>query len=190
MLESHKVFTTELELGMFVSALDRSWLGTPFVTQGFVISSREDVDRLRKYCEYVYVDTRRSQKFSGVQLQSMKRELPRVEKDQEVYERQRVPIEKIFEGRTIKAYRDDSNWEDEHPRARLALDTLVGDINEIYDEVIDGGKIDVVKLRKSVDPVIDSISRNPDACLWVTRLKQHDKYTYQHSLGAAICRCR
>ena len=186
MLESHKVFTTDLELGMFVSALDRSWLGTPFVTQGFVITSREDVDRLRKYCEYVYVDTRRSQKFSGVQLQSMKRELPRVEKDQEVYERQRVPIEKIFEGRTIKAYQDDSNWEDEHPRARLALDTLVGDINEIYDEVIDGGKIDVVKLRKSVDPVIDSISRNPDACLWVARLKQHDKYTYQHSLGAAI----
>ena len=73
MLESHKVFTTELELGMFVSGLDRSWLGTPFLTQGFVIESREDVDRLRKYCEFVYVDTRRSHKFSGAGFENLAR---------------------------------------------------------------------------------------------------------------------
>lgn len=186
MLESRKIFTTDLELGMYVSALDRSWLGTPFVTQGFVIESREELERLREYCDHVYVDLKRSHKFSGVQLSRMKRDLPPVEKDQEVYERPRQTIDKIFEGRTLKTYRDDSNWEDEHPRASAALDTLVGDINEIFDDVIEGGKIDVVKLRNSVDPVIESISRNPDACLWVARLKHHDKYTYQHSLGAAI----
>jgi len=41
-------------------------------------------------------------------------------------------------------------------------------------------------LRKSVEPIVDSISRNPDACLWVNRLKQHDQYTYQHSLSASM----
>ena len=34
--------------------------------------------------------------------------------------------------------------------------------------------------------MVESISRNPDACLWVARLKQHDNYTYQHSLSAAM----
>jgi putative nucleotidyltransferase with HDIG domain len=34
--------------------------------------------------------------------------------------------------------------------------------------------------------MIDSISRNPDACIWLARMKQEDQYTYQHSLGASI----
>lgn len=186
MLDSLKIFTAELELGMYVSGLDRPWLGTPFLTQGFVVESREDVDRLRQYCEYVFVDTRRSQKIHSESLRTLNRDLPKVEKDQQVYERKRESIEKIFDGRPIKAYSDDSDWEDEQPRAEVALNSLVGDINEIFEEVIDGGKINVIKLRKSVDPVIESISRNPDACMWVARLKRHDQYTYQHSLGASI----
>jgi HD-GYP domain-containing protein (c-di-GMP phosphodiesterase class II) len=186
MLKSLKVPITDLELGMFVSALDRPWLGTPFFTQGFVIEDRAQIDRLREYCEYVVIDTRRSHKLASAPLQKTRKNLPQVEKDHKLHERPRVPVEKIFAGRSIKAYKDDSNWEDEHPRAKAALDTLVDDINVIFEEVIDGGKIDVIKLRKSVDPIIESISRNPDACLWVARLKQHDKYTYQHSLGASI----
>jgi putative nucleotidyltransferase with HDIG domain len=34
--------------------------------------------------------------------------------------------------------------------------------------------------------MIDSISRNPDACIWLARMKQEDQYTYQHSLGCSI----
>lgn len=49
-----------------------------------------------------------------------------------------------------------------------------------------GGQLDVVKLKKSVDPMIDSVTRNPDACIWLARLKQEDEYTYQHSLGVGI----
>jgi HD-GYP domain-containing protein (c-di-GMP phosphodiesterase class II) len=40
--------------------------------------------------------------------------------------------------------------------------------------------------EKSVEPVVDSMSRNPDACIWLARLKQHDQYAYQHSLSASI----
>jgi HD-GYP domain-containing protein (c-di-GMP phosphodiesterase class II) len=186
MLQSLKVPTTDLELGMFVSALDRPWLGTPFLTQGFVIEDRAVIERLREYCQYVIVDTRRSHKLAAAPQRKVRSELPKVDKDHKMVERARVPVEKIFEGRSIKAYQDNSDWEEEHPRAKAALETLVGDINGIFEDVIDGGKINVIKLRKSVDPVIESISRNPDACLWVARLKQHDQYAYQHSLGASI----
>src|SRR5690606_35584700 len=61
-----------------------------------------------------------------------------------------------------------------------------GDIDGIFAQVSSGEKLNVIKLRKSVEPIVDSISRNPDACLWVSRLKQHDQYTYQHSLSAAM----
>ncbi|MGB1142725.1 MAG: HD-GYP domain-containing protein, partial [Halioglobus sp.] len=100
--------------------------------------------------------------------------------------RPRIPLEKIFADRKLKPYADQRAWEEEHPRAQRALNALIGDIDDIYTQVHDGDRLNMVKLRKSVEPLVDTVSSNPDACLWVSRLKQHDQYTYQHSLGAAI----
>jgi HD-GYP domain-containing protein (c-di-GMP phosphodiesterase class II) len=174
MLHTLKIYTADLDIGMYVSGLDRPWLETPFVLQGFRIESQEDIERLREYCEYVLVDCRKSRQDALVLRRKVRSE------------RARVPVHKIFRGRTISAYRDAAGWREEQPRARKALDTMVEDINEIFDQVSDGGKVNVIRLKKSVEPVIDSVSRNPDACLWVARLKQHDRYSYQHSLGASI----
>ena len=47
MLQAIKIYTVDLEVGMFVSALDRPWLETPFMIQGFRITDREQIDKLR-----------------------------------------------------------------------------------------------------------------------------------------------
>jgi len=46
--------------GMFVAELDRPWLDTPFLIQGFLLESDDDLATLCRLCEYVYVDPRRS----------------------------------------------------------------------------------------------------------------------------------
>ena len=51
-----KVRTVYLKRGMYVSGLDRPWLDTPFLLQGFTIQNDEDLETLRQYCEYVYID--------------------------------------------------------------------------------------------------------------------------------------
>ena len=38
-----KVSTAYIKLGMYVSKLDRPWLETPFVMQGFFIMNEEDM---------------------------------------------------------------------------------------------------------------------------------------------------
>jgi HD-GYP domain-containing protein (c-di-GMP phosphodiesterase class II) len=185
MLKTLKVSTSDLQIGMFVSGLDRPWLDTPFFTQGFVIENQEDINRLQNYCESVFIDSRRGRKVEiAVRREAPKRPEPAAAK--KTKDRARIPIERIFVGRTIKPYRDESAWVDEHPRAQRALNTLIVDIDDIFEHVSAGEKLNVIKLRKSVEPIVDSISSNPDACLWVTRLKQHDNYTYQHSLSAAM----
>jgi putative nucleotidyltransferase with HDIG domain len=185
MLKTLKLATSDLLIGMFVSGLDRPWLGTPFYTQGFVIESQEDIIRLQQYCESVFIDSRRSQKQTmPVRREVLSHRGPAAR--QAAKDRPRVPIEHIFAGRTIKPYRDDGAWEEELPGAQRALTTLLNDIDHLFEHVSDGEKLNVIKLRKSVEPMVDSISRNPDACLWVSRLKQHDNYTYQHSLSAAM----
>ena len=55
-----RVFTTDLRVGMFVADLDRPWVDTPFLLQGFVIEDDEQIAALRAHCEYVMVDRARS----------------------------------------------------------------------------------------------------------------------------------
>ena len=45
-----KVPTSDLKIGMFVAELDRPWLDTPFLIQGFLIDDITDIARLRLYC--------------------------------------------------------------------------------------------------------------------------------------------
>jgi len=189
MLKTHKVSTSELYVGMFVSGLDRPWLETPFYTQGFLIESKEDISRLQQYCDSVYIDIRRSQKMDPTKLQSARKLETRKNgrgNTKASRDRPRIPMEQIFRGRKLRRYEDNTNWEEENPRAQKALSTLIVDIDDIFEHVSVGEKLNVIKLRKSVEPVVDSISRNPDACLWVNRLKKHDQYTYQHSLSASM----
>tara|TARA_B110000503_G_scaffold27555_2_gene44022 strand:- start:15718 stop:17022 length:1305 start_codon:yes stop_codon:yes gene_type:complete len=197
MLKTLKILTSDLIIGMYVSGLDRPWLGTPFITQGFLIARDEDIRALQKYCESVYIDSRRSQRSGTVAWREPPVRLgpptPREPSScpeqaivNKMKDRPRVPSSHIFFGRSLKPYRDDSLWEEEHPHAQRALDSLIGDIDDIFEHVSAGEKLNVIKLRKSVEPIVDSISRNPDACLWVSRLKNHDQYTYQHSLNAAM----
>jgi len=173
-LETLKIMSSDLELGMFVSALDRPWLETPFLIQGFRLESREQIDSLQKHCEYVLIDTRKSRQKEGAPQRKVVPVRPRVE------------VATIFKDRALKPYKDDSEFVKEAPRAAMALDSLIVDIDDIYGQVRERGRFNAIQLKKSVDPIIDSISRNPDACLWIARMKQHDKYTYQHSLGASI----
>lgn len=45
---------------MYIAELDRPWLDTPFLLQGFMLEEAEQLLQLRKYCEHVFIDPYRS----------------------------------------------------------------------------------------------------------------------------------
>lgn len=51
-----KMNAADLRLGMYVADLDRPWIDGPFLFQGFVISSKDELTKLRDTCRYVYID--------------------------------------------------------------------------------------------------------------------------------------
>ena len=57
---NEKINVEALQVGMFVAELDRPWLDTPFLLQGILIESDEQIETLRRYCHYVMVDPLRS----------------------------------------------------------------------------------------------------------------------------------
>lgn len=55
-----KITIEQVKIGMFVSDLDRPWLDTPFLLQGFLVETPDEVSKLKQYCQYVIVDRLRS----------------------------------------------------------------------------------------------------------------------------------
>lgn len=174
MLEIIKIFCADLEVGMYVSRLDRPWLETPFTLQGFQLQSEDEVNRLRNYCNYVYVDTAKSSQHAA----SVRRK--------ERTERPRQSNKQLFPDRTLKAYPQASTWEEEYPRAKEAVQTLSDGIEVIFGKIANSGSLDMVTVKKSIEPMLESVVRHPGACIWLARLKQEDQYAYQHPLGASI----
>lgn len=176
MLHTLKMNTADLAVGMYVSGLDRPWLDTPFIIQGFCVENADEIERVRSYCQYVFVDITKSRDQAHPLLKAARNS-----------NRDSIPITDIFPGRPLRAYPNTtSDWKDDSAQAWVVLDSLVDDVNSIFEQVSEGGSLNVIRLKKSVEPVVESMSRNPDACIWLARLKQHDQYAYQHSLSAAI----
>jgi hypothetical protein len=55
-----KLKVEDVSTGMYISELDRPWLESPFLFQGFAVESRRELSQLRESCEYVIVDLARS----------------------------------------------------------------------------------------------------------------------------------
>jgi HD-GYP domain-containing protein (c-di-GMP phosphodiesterase class II) len=57
----YKVKVSDLQAGMYVTELDRPWADTPFLFQGFLIESEEELSRLKSLCTFVVIDDAQSQ---------------------------------------------------------------------------------------------------------------------------------
>ncbi|HYN55519.1 MAG TPA: HD-GYP domain-containing protein [Methylotenera sp.] len=55
-IRREKIPVSQLDIGMFVSELDRPWLGTPFMLEGLLIEDSEQIAIMASLCEYVYID--------------------------------------------------------------------------------------------------------------------------------------
>ena len=53
-------------------------------------------------------------------------------------------------------------------------------------DIANNKNLDLPILRKAVNPMVESVIRNPDAFSWLTRMKSRDDYTYNHSVSTAI----
>ena len=51
---------SKLQIGMYVSTLDCPWEETPFMFQGFLIETPEEIATIKNYSEYAVVDRSRS----------------------------------------------------------------------------------------------------------------------------------
>lgn len=158
----------DLKCGMYVCELDRPWIETPFLMQGFQILCQEEIEQLAHYCNVVYIDELRSTSSVKTNIGPLK------------------PIQDLFPNVKLKPYKYEATWRREIPKAERAISTLTDMTTDVMDSVRSDTPFDMVEIKKSVSPMIDSVLRNPDAAMWLARLKDKDDYIYRHSIGSSI----
>lgn len=169
-----RISSKGLRQGMYVSRLDRPWLETPHAIQGFVLDSQEDVERVARFSQYVYIDVRRGQAPDPHFILHDKR----VDAAR--------PLKQALPTMGSVDYEDQSTLQMELVEAREATRELKNATTEIIRDLRDGKNLDLDRLKDSLALMIDSIVRNPEALAWLAKLKSKDTYTYHHSLGASI----
>ena len=157
-----KIHISELKIGMFVSQLDRPWLETPFLMQGFVVETLEDIDTIAEYSEHVWVDA--------------------------ITEEWIPPEERaVLKGQSKKiSYINKVDAKAEHA---VALDTYRAArrlTRTLLDDIRLGGVINTAQAKSTVKDCVHSILRNADALLWMSKIRSQDEYTAEHCLNVCI----
>jgi putative nucleotidyltransferase with HDIG domain len=203
-----KVYTRNLQLGMYISQLDRPWLETPFLLQGFYVKDNEDIDLISGICDYVYVDAdgsvnatnitgNMSSVSSAVGFNSSTTEfsvsIATNRDDQSSTKDEKgnsksgeINLAGLFPGKKLETYTDTTNWKSEVPAAEQAILGLRDSLRELLSRNSNGGPLELLKIKQAVEPMVDSVVRCPGACIWLVSKKQQDKYIYQHSLATSI----
>jgi len=194
------VDATKLCVGMYVSKLDRPWLETPFVFQGFEIRDRFEIEQLQSYCSYVVVDVDRG-RLTEAQIRALmqnrsKRSFPtgngalRESGQSGLLTRVglRFGLGAFLSLRARKdgEYRITSTVRREAPRARDAWYRAVERHRILVNRARHTGTVRYDLAEKLVQPLIASILRNPDAMAWTVFSGKRSGPRYSRAVATAI----
>lgn len=190
--------------GLYVRALDRPWIETPFVFQGFRIVGEAEIEALRTYCNHVYIDLGRSEpsaaehvlaaggrrpvraeQFSGGPEMAGNSEVDApAEADAPMPARTReVPDSPLFVART---YPDRELF---RPRVNLAANRRMRAHRAVIDalaRVRQDQVVDVGGASRAVSRMARLVADDPTASLWLTRMQVHGDYTSTHAVNACV----
>lgn len=275
-VKRYRISVNDLDIGMFVAELDRPWLDTPFILQGFLVSSDVELETIKKYCEAVFVDLELSKaEVAGAILQaasasnsdvevivldggpqafnvhavddqleggsSSKQTVNRTEREVKARSDLKVstqtrerfkqllranaygvttakpkestlaklfswlkpkqkgeekPLvvstrESVLKGLVdpnlkLRNYRTKQQIEAELPRARATFQKTESVINEFVSDLRTGKATQIREVQGAVIDIVDSMIENPDALIWIARLRDEDIRTYNHSVKVSL----
>lgn len=170
-----KIPAQDLRIGMYVVELDRPWLETPFLVQGFVIKSLQELDIINELCNHVFIDTGRSRVFHKPSLDRRPTQQA-LTKDK---------LEQLLNVR-VTPYKDSTSLSSELKAAQSVYSDYEVMVTRFYGDLKREQKVDMKTVRQSMGSIVDSVIRNPDAIMLLARLKRKSDYAYNHALGSSI----
>jgi HD-GYP domain-containing protein (c-di-GMP phosphodiesterase class II) len=187
-LAKKKIDVIDLRPGMYISQLDRPWLESPFLFQGFELRTAEEMDLLKKNCKYVVIDV-----MLGLDVLPLRNRLEfesRMHAIEAEDEKIALKVREIAESHGAPhqrpAYEDQVPLEKEIVYAKEVEAEARETIHEIIKDVHKGKNFDIALVTKVVTNMVNSIIRNPDALVCLTYMRKISDYTALHSIRTCI----
>lgn len=206
----NRLHVSQLQIGMFVTELDRPWLDTPFLLQGFQIENPAQLEELRHYCEFVTIDLTRSVggPLHWAGESSLARPDAQAGPAQDVArykeeDRERLSIlmelRALFGAARLRReqdtpitppriiiYEETTPVEEEIVPARVAHDATQALVSSLMTSVREDLPPQSEEINEAVSTMVDSIIRNPNALLWLSLMKDRDSYSYGHAVDCSV----
>ncbi len=159
-VEKVRLRACDLRPGMYVCELDRPWLETPFLLQGFEVSNDSDIETLMQYCEHVYIDMMRTK-----------------------------VVKTTVSARPTGSFmgkRSPTSWAKDIEATKATHQQTSNLIKTFIDEIRFGQSPDIQLAKGAVAECVASVVRNPETMLFLTRLSSKDPLTSQHAFNVCI----
>jgi putative nucleotidyltransferase with HDIG domain len=165
-----KIPVALLRPGMYVHDVNCSWMDHPFASSHFPVKDEKRVGEIRALgVRELYIDTGK-----GLDVEDAATE-------EDIRWEIGASMAKIASETQEEPKRVALAREMEHARK------LHGEANRVVRGMLNdvrlGKQIEMDQVEPLVEQMVDSIFRNQDALLPLARLKEHDDYTFQHSVS-------
>lgn len=172
---------SQLAIGMHVIRLDRPWEDTDFLLQGFILQTEEDVLAVQQQCETVIVEGRvqvapTAERHAPLSRRktSTKTSKPNVSQQPSA-----IPKRKVTYVNKVDASR-------EMATARMNYADAKATAKNIMSSLRLGRTLEMNQIHQVVDDCVDSVLRNDNALLLLTKIKNKDEYTAEHCINVSI----
>jgi HD-GYP domain-containing protein (c-di-GMP phosphodiesterase class II) len=182
---------------MYVSELDRPWLETPFLFQGFHIRTDNAIHELQRYCTTVEIDIEQSDASLQAVISRITKKTNRSERIPDFSKRlslwQRFLLlitgKKAISNRQQVAgeyYQDTVTTKDELVTAKNIHADSLQQLMKVLSSIRQGATIAMPDLEVVANSMVDSVLRNGTAMALLARMVEKDEYTSSHSLASSI----
>lgn len=191
-VQNKKVLAQNIAIGMYVSGLDRPWIETDFLLEGFFIESAADIEKLQKICGFVLIDIELTKKRINIDtieptfLTKIKTIANTDIKDISFSRSSRTGATGGGVPRPETTYKKTSSFATEFRTANQLYKDITITASQVFSDIHAGNDADLTSVKRSATAVVDSVVRNPDAFLWLTRLHEKDTHTHNRSLRTSI----
>ncbi len=174
-----KIPVENLVIGMYVAGLDRPWLDTPFVLQGFYLQSQAAIERIGNICEYVLVDPRR---YDTSLVDNRHTPARRMREPRKPSKRHQISIHPAQR----HPHEESTELAEEIKPAKVALEQALAAVDDCLSRLIAGDLLDAESIRGAVKPIVASVLRNKEAAAALVRMRSFDNYIYSHSIACSV----
>ncbi len=157
-----KIPVSELKIGMYIVDVDRKWVDEPIFDLGVVIKTERELRNFQELFKFVWIDTDK-----GI-------DAPDVSVSEE-----NIAVEVTKEDEKV-------DFEEEISRARIIYREAKKAVKDLLLSARVGSSFKVDSIRKIAEEMVESVLRNSEALLSLSRIKSHDEYTFQHSLNVGV----